>query len=163
MVRDYKNSIKTHPGIGFTAKILIDDGTFEAIVTLTHQTVKEMFSISESMIEENKESVLTTTDKLIIYDRFNNKSLLSKSTIDELMVTKFIGYCLPYSNVSKKVSNDNNYNALFKNLNNKEETMKEKCQSLIFINGDVVTDVFMNDSYLTPRPLLKLVHFENIN
>jgi hypothetical protein len=130
-------------------------------MTLYHLKVKEIFKIEENILNQIKDQICNNYN-VQLYDRFNNKGLLQKSVFENVFNLKFIGYCIPYANISKKMTNDTNYNTLFKNLQNKEQGLKEKAANLVFINGDVMIDSFMNDNYLVPRPLLRLVHYENL-
>lgn len=169
LIKDQTNPLIDFPGLGIVAKVLIDDGTFEATLTLTGNNADQIFrnltDIKELIGNYSESSFSSNTEKIPVYDRYENKGKIAKNNMDKLVLRKMIGYCIPYSNVSKKVSSDNNYSALFKNLKSGDESLKEKSQTLVFINGDVIADMFlnMNEYYLAPRPLLKLIHFEYIN
>ena len=162
MKDDIHNPIPNYPSMSLIAKVIIDDGTFEGLVWLYNTKVKDLFKISHNIMESIRLQV-QTSNNVSVYDSFSNKGLLTKDNFDSIFTTKLIGYCIPYSNVTKKSLIDSSYNALFKNLSS-EDSMKNRASNLVFINGDVSAENFniTNEYYLQPRPLLKLINYEMI-
>lgn len=160
-MKDDHNSIPDFPNISLMAKILIDDGTFEAVVWLYNTKAKELFKISDNTLNLIRTQVLMSTN-VMIYDKYSNKGFLTKDCFENIFVNKYVGYFTPYSNVIKKAVVDTNYTTLFKNLVMSEDNMKQKAATLVFINGDVSYENFniTNEYYLQPRPLLKMVNFD---
>lgn len=148
-------------GFNLIAKVLVDDGTYEAYMTIYNKNVKDIFKLSHLTLMDLRDNV--NSNRVVqIYDRFKCKDYIDKNLLEELTSIKLVGYCLALSNVSKKVSQDTNYNTLFKNLKSQDENnLKDMCQNFIFINGDVITESFQSENYLVPKPLLKLLNYES--
>lgn len=143
------------------SKILIDDGTFEAVLMIKNHLAKDIFKLGDLNLGEIKEQVMLN-GTFNIFDKFSQKSILPKNFLENIYPHKYIGFVIPYSKVSTKVTQDTNYNTLFKNLKSNEDNFKDIANNLFFINGDIVVDSFMSEQYAVPRPLLKLLHFESI-
>lgn len=160
-VKDDHLSIINYPNISLLAKLIIDDGTFEALMWVYNMKVIELFKLSNTTLDSINNSVLTSHN-VVLFDLFSNKGVLLKESFDFIYVTKLIGYCIPYSNVTKKTVLDTNYSHLFKNLSNNEDNMKNKAGSMVFINGDITAENFSisNEYYVQPRPMLKLINYE---
>lgn len=168
--KDDKFSIEGYSNLNLMSKILIDDGTYEAILWVYGNKVIEMLKIPEAVLK-NANLQIKSAQNIILYDRFSHKHLMSGYNFNDLYINRFIGYCIPFNNAFKKIKDDQDYSNILNNitnnnnnLDNKDTKLKAKANNLIYINGEIVTDIFniSNESYLLARPLLKLVSLETL-
>jgi hypothetical protein len=149
-----------YPNLKLLAKILVDDGTNEAIAYLYDQAVVNLFKLEKKHLD-NINDITKNTTTAIVYEKFTNVNILSKDCFENCLNHNYFIYCLPYSNVSKKKIYDNPYDKYFDNLT-KHQNMKNKALNLVFINGDIVYEKVCNEDVILPRPCLKTIYIEPV-
>lgn len=162
--------IADFPNIKLLAKLLVEDGTNEAISYFYDQAVVNTFKIDKDNLEKiyNLSRISTS---VVVFEKFTNINILTGNNIEDISNSLFYLWCIPFSNVvslinfnlkqAKKSIYDNPYDKYFENLTNNKNN-KNKAFNLVFINGDVVIEKIFDEDTLTSRPYLKAIHVELI-
>ena len=145
-------------------KCIIDDGSFEAGLSLYDDTCIKLLGYDADSLAEVKE--LTKTSKnLILYQKTSQSNYFQKEQLENLYDKQFILYAVPFSKIATKHFNENKINRYFMNLGEKNHLIKNRAMNSAFLNGDMFyeKDIPINEMTLIPKPLLRAIHLQEVN
>ena len=157
------NKIRNFPNMRLKSKILIDDGTYEAIAFFNDIDVYRLFELTdEELAEINTKCDANNSNEENIYQRYRDsleKPFLTSETLRKVFNRIFIIVGVPFSKEVKEIAYEHYFN---RNQNEEQGVNKEE---YCFINGEIYEDKSYGSAnkYLAKRPLLRVLGVEAVD
>lgn len=162
---DY-NGINKFEGLKIKGKLLLDDGSFEALGYFKDKEILSIFGFTDEELNDLYDKVIERK-QVSLYQRYGNAGILTQENYKNAFSRQFIVYGQPFAKLYSKFSRElGGYEKYFESTLAREDQLKIYNKDIYgFINGEAEVEKNLsknNKAMVIKRPMIRISNIEII-